>query len=156
MACERQRFCRGPRQPLEKGLEACRIEAEHRRKLPQERPELVAQVEDPRGEKIRQRSFEVLQAQEVRNVARALDAVEEAGRRLAVPLVVVLRSLQRVERAVDLDGGKVPAAELELAALGKAFGIPDAAPGCVTPSRDADSHHGRNATRISVSSSSPA
>src|SRR6185503_9951269 len=118
---------------MKEPLEAGRIEAEHRRELPEEWPELVAQVEDSRSEEVRERLVDVLQPQEMRDVARALDAEEEARRRLAVPLVVILRPLQRVERAVDLDRGKVRAAELELAAVGAAFGIPDAAPGFVAP-----------------------
>jgi hypothetical protein len=73
----------------------------------------------------------------VRDVARALDGEGEAGRRLAVPGLVVLGALQRIERAVDLDGGEVPAAERELAALGKVLRVPDAAPRLVAPAGDA-------------------
>src|SRR6185503_15077059 len=123
---------------MKKPLEARRIEAEHRRELPEERPELVAQVEDSRGEEVRERLVDVFQPQQMRDVARALDAEDEARRRLAVPLVVILGPLQRVERAVELDRGKVRAAELELAAVGEAFGVPDTAPRLVAPAGNAD------------------
>ena len=66
------------------------VEAGRRGKLPQEWPELVAQVGDARGEEVRQRGFRVAQAQDVRHVARAFDAEHEVVGRLAPPLRVVL------------------------------------------------------------------
>jgi len=114
---------------------------EEQQEAREERAELVAQVEDSGGEEIGQRLVDVPQAQQVRDVARALDREEETRRRLAIPVVVVLRTLQRVERAVDLDGGEMPAAELELAAMGQSLGVPDTAPRLVAPAGDADADH---------------
>src|SRR5687767_9114011 len=122
---EAQRGLRIARQHREKLLQAIAPINEHRRELPEERPDFVAQREDPRGEKVRERLRDVREPQHVRDVARAFYGKEKARRRIAVPLLVILRTLQRVERAVDLDGGEMPAAELELAPLRQAFGVPD-------------------------------
>src|SRR5690606_42053367 len=63
---------------------------------------------------------------------------EEAGRRLVVPTAVGGRPLERVERAVDLDGAHLPARVLELAASGQIRRIEDAAPAGVAPPGDPD------------------
>src|SRR4029453_1836085 len=98
-------------------------------------------VKDARGEEVGERLVDVLQPQKMRDVARAFDRVQEARRRGAIPLVVVLGALQRIERAVDLDGREMPRAELELAALWKSLRVPHAAPRLVAPARDPDAHH---------------
>src|SRR3954469_20218461 len=74
----------------------------------------------------------------MRDVARALDRINKAARRGVVPRLVVLRPLQRVEGAVDLEGRKMARGELELAPLRQVPGVEDAAPRLVAPARDAD------------------
>src|SRR5687767_1345286 len=121
---EAQRGLRIARQHREKLLQAIAPIYEHRRELPEERPDLVAQREDPRGEKSRERLLDVRKRQHVRDVAGAFYGKQEALRRIAVPLLVILRTLQRVEKTVDLDGGEMPAAELALAPLRQALRVP--------------------------------
>src|SRR5207248_703982 len=105
------------RQELEEGGELLRLVGEHRRELPQERAELVLEAQDPRGVEIGERLFYIAQPEQVRDIARALDGEHEPGRRVRIPLLVVFGPLQRVERAVDLQRGEMPAAEFELAPL---------------------------------------
>src|SRR6202043_931395 len=73
------------------------------RKLPKNRPELTAQIEEARGQEIRERLFDLPQATLVRDVAGSLDREHEVIRSIRVPLRVALRSLQGIERAIDLD-----------------------------------------------------
>src|SRR6266511_5399489 len=101
-ARERARLVGVARQQIEEALESIGVEAEHRRQLPQERTELVAQIGDARGEEVRERQLRVAKLQHMRDEARPLDAEHEIRRRLVVPARVVLGPLQRVERAVDL------------------------------------------------------
>src|SRR5256885_10456838 len=54
------------------------------RQLPKEGTELVAQVGDAGGEEVRERGLDVVKTQHVRDVARALDAEDEARRRSVV------------------------------------------------------------------------
>src|SRR6185295_10715656 len=129
------------RQLGEKIRKARCVETEHRRKLPEEWTELVAQVEDARGVEVGERLVDFLQAPQVRDIARALDREHEVRGRLVVPGLVVLGPLQRVERAVDLDSGKAPRREFELPAVRQALGIEHAAPRLVAPARDADADH---------------
>src|SRR5258708_35907103 len=86
-----------------------------------------------------ERLVDPVERQQVRDMARALDREDEALGRLLVPLLVVLRPLQRIERAVDLHRREMPGAELELAALRQARGIEDLAPGLVAPAGNTDS-----------------
>src|SRR4051812_36011547 len=104
-------------------LKAPRVEAEHRRKLPEERTELLAQRQHARGEEVRERLLDALQPQHVRDVARALHGVDKPAWRGFVPFLVVLRALERIKRAVDLDAAEVPRGEFELAALRQSFGV---------------------------------
>src|SRR6185503_13513796 len=75
------------------------------------------------------------------DVARALDRIDEPGRCRLVPVLVILGALQRIERAVDLDGREMARRELQLAPLRQALGIEDAAPWRIAPPRDADADH---------------
>ena len=74
--------------------------------------------------------------------AGALDREHEAVGRLGGPGDVVLRLLEGVEGAVDLDRREVPGRELELTALRQAGGVEHGAPRCIAPAGDprADGH----------------
>ena len=118
---------------------------ELRWKLPQEWPELIAQVEDAGSEEIGERLLDFVQAQQVRDVARALYREQEAGRGLAVPVVVVLRALQGVKRAVDFDRREMPAANSSSRRCAQSLRVQHAAPRLVAPARDTDANHERYA-----------
>src|SRR5438045_4159104 len=80
---------------------------------------------------------EVVRTRHVRDVARALDAEDEAFRRGVVPGGVILGALQRVEGAVELDRRQRVRRVLELAVLGQALGIKrSAAPRGIAPAGD--------------------
>src|SRR5438067_12260766 len=58
--------------------------------------------------------------------------------RVVVPLGVVSRALQRIERAVDLDRRQHPRRVFQLAVLRQLVGIEHVAPRLVAPAGDAD------------------
>ena len=70
--------------------------------------------------------------------AMALHREDEILRRLVAPLGETLRPLAAIERAVDLDGGQLPARVLKLAPRRQLLRIEDAAPGGEGPAADAD------------------
>ncbi|MNP10636.1 hypothetical protein D3C76_1027920 [compost metagenome] len=106
------------RQQVEEPGKAAFIELHVRRKLPQERPELVAQQQRPGGKKVGHRLFDVLQPSHMGDIARPLDCEHEAVRRLVTPAQVTLGRLQAVERAIDLDAGDRPRGERQFVVLG--------------------------------------
>src|SRR4051812_16898697 len=133
------RRCPGvSRQQGKKFLQALSIESEIRRQLPQNRPELFAQGEDTRSEKICQRFLNVAQLFHVCNKTRRLNAKQELRWRLSVPTLVAGRQLQRVERSVDLHGVECSAGELQLTPLSQVRRVKFPAPAWVTPTRDPD------------------
>ena len=116
-----------------------RVVAKIGRQLPKEGAELVAQVGDAGGEEVRERRLDVVKTQHVRDIARALDAEDEARRRVVVPGGVILGSLQRIERAVELDRRQGARRVFELPVLRQALGVKrSAAPRRVAPAGDAD------------------
>ena len=60
-----------------KVFEAPGIEFEVRRKLPEDRPELVLELQHPGGEEIRQRLFDILEPAGMGDIARGLDREDE-------------------------------------------------------------------------------
>src|SRR5581483_9372627 len=125
---ERQRRLGIARQAREEALDARGIEAEVRRQLPQQRAELAAEAKHARGEEIRERRLELGEPAHVGDVARAFDREDEVVGRRLYPAREVLRPLQRIEGAVDLDGVEPLAHMRELAAVRQALRIEDAAP----------------------------
>ena len=91
---ERRGIRPGSRQPREEGIEERRVEPQRRRQLPQERPELRAQVEHSRGEEVRERRLDVVEPLDVRDETRALDREDEAVGRAVAPPVPVRGLLQ--------------------------------------------------------------
>src|SRR5690606_22895347 len=114
---ERRGLFSGSRQRREEALEAFALEAQRRRQLPEDRAELLAELEQARCEEIRERRLRALEAQHVRDVARALDREHEVVRDVRGPRGVAFRRLQRIEAAVDLDGRELLRGVRELPSL---------------------------------------
>src|SRR3546814_18043641 len=73
------------RQQCEKRFQTLGVEAKTRWQLPEERSELLAEVEDARCEEIRERLFDVAQPQAMCNEATALHGEDQTGGSLRVP-----------------------------------------------------------------------
>src|SRR5204862_2725424 len=102
--------CRGAGvagQQSEERSQAIRVEAEGGRKLPEDRPQLVGKAEDTRRKEVRERRLDVCQPLHVGDEAPALDREEKVRGRLLVPGAIAVGMLERIERAVDLDGVEV-------------------------------------------------
>src|SRR5690606_16681853 len=69
-----------------------------------------------------------------------------------VPARIELRALQRIERAVDLQGVEDARCVAQLEALRQAGRVEHAAPRCVAPSRNADAYgcHGEGRTSVAA------
>src|SRR5215475_10837072 len=93
-------------QCLKEGDHPIGVEAQIRRKLPENRPKLLAQCKDTRCEEVGQRRLDVAELCHMGNEPAALDREDKSGRRLLSPGPVALWALQRIERAVDLDGSQ--------------------------------------------------
>src|SRR5688500_8229091 len=68
----------------------------------------------------------------------AFEREDEVLRRLVIPLLIVLRALEGIERAVDLDRVEFGGGVFQLALLGQALRIKRPAPWAVAPAGDAD------------------
>jgi hypothetical protein len=126
------------RQHCEKPVELFSIEAEARRELPQKRAELLLQPQDPGGEEIGERGFDVAQLLHMGDEAAALDGEDETVRRLVMPAREGFGALQRVMRAVDLDRVDMPAGIGQLVGLSQLLRVEAAAPAGIAPAGDAD------------------
>src|ERR1700674_1238736 len=80
-----------------------------RRKLPQDRPELRAELADAAVEKALDRGSGLGQNFSVRRRARRLHGKDEVVRRVGGPAAEALRALRPVESRVDLDRGELAA-----------------------------------------------
>src|SRR5262245_36263235 len=98
------RLLRITRQQREECVESIGVKQEIRRKLPENRPQLLLQRQQPLREKIRQRDFDFLESLQVGNEFSALQGKDEVIGRLLIPLHPACWPLKRVERAVDFDG----------------------------------------------------
>src|SRR5262245_21850962 len=94
---------RRARQQREVPVEHHGVEAQPLRQLPEDGSQGGAEGENPRSEEVRERRLDALEPLQVRDEPTALDREYEALRHLALPPPVRVRSLQRVEGAVDLD-----------------------------------------------------
>jgi len=130
------------RQQLEKRLDLFRIEPKLRRKLPQNRPELRAQSQHTRCNKFGQRLAYFSQPQHVRDVPRTLYRKDKILRRGVGPARKINNrwSLQRVERAVDLDRPENPGRLLQFTRLRQIFGIESPAPALIPPAGNPNPH----------------
>jgi hypothetical protein len=146
----RQRGC-GPRiarQQRKEGIDALEVAGKALGELPEEGAQLLAQRSDARGQEIAERRLDALELQEVADVARALDREDEVARRFLAPALVEFGSLQRVERAVDLERVKDGRGVRELEPLGETLRIEPAAPGRVPPAGEADPNSSRSRGRV--------
>jgi hypothetical protein len=113
--------CRGrgavPRQHSEEPVEPLGIEAEARWELPQKRPEFLFEAENPGGEEIGERGFDIAQLLHMSDEPAALDREDKILGRLVTPAGKGFGPLQRIMRAVDLDRIEMPAGIGELVAL---------------------------------------
>src|SRR4029453_9818732 len=136
--CERQRCSRVVGQRGHEGLEAIGLEAQVWRKLPEQRTKLLAEIEQTRSEEVGERPFELPQAQDVRQIARALDRENKPLGRRRTPRGEARRRLQRIKRSVDFDSRELAREVREFIGLPQRFRIELAAPRRVAPARDPD------------------
>lgn len=120
--------------------------------LPQDGPEPAAEREDAARDEVGDRRPHVPEPLHVGDEARSLDREREALGGLVAPRDERRRSLQRVERPVELDGGEERGDVLELATLGEPRGVERSAPVRVPPPRETDpdgghEHQPRGAAR---------
>src|SRR6185503_5493649 len=105
------------RQQLQEGLQNGRIEGQAGRSLPEDRTELFPQLQHTRTEEIGQRSLDVPQAPDVSDETGSFDRKYESIRSRLAPGAITCRPLQRIERAVDLDGVHLAGGERQLPIL---------------------------------------
>jgi hypothetical protein len=118
---------------LEERAQPLRPEAEPLGELPQDRAQLPAQRQHALAEEVGQRLRRVVELLHVGDEAAALDGEHEVVGRGITPRLEVRLPLERVERAVDLDGGEAAARVLHLGALRQAGRVELAAPAGVAP-----------------------
>ena len=116
--------------------------AEAMAKLQEDRPELFFQLQNTRGEEVRQRQFNILKTLHVRDVLSAFDGEDEIVRRLLVPLGETFRALQGIERAVDFDRIQFAGGVGQFFAMLEFPGIEGSAPRAVGPAGDTDARVG--------------
>ena len=138
LAREASRCRRGPREQSEKRFQARAVVGKIWRQLPQDRTELFAQAQDPRGEKVCQRRVRVLQPPHVREKSARLDGKNKIRGSRFVPGMVILRSLQRIEGPVDLDRVDLSGCILEFALLGQSVRVEPTTPAGIPPAGDSD------------------
>nr|BFE93741.1 hypothetical protein GCM10020185_42770 [Pseudomonas brassicacearum subsp. brassicacearum] len=110
-------------QLLEEVFEQFRVEFETGRKLPEDRAQLLLELQHAGGEEIGQGLADVPQALDVGDETRGLDAEHEAGRCLGVPLGIPFGALQGVERSIDFDAVDRSRGELQFPFLGQPLGV---------------------------------
>src|SRR5690606_39359088 len=108
------------------------------RKLPEDRPELLAQFQHAGRKEIRQRNFNVAQLLHLRDESPAFDRINKIAWRLIAPMFVIRWLLKRIERAVDFDGVEYIRGILQLTPLRQAARIKQTAPHRIVPTRNAD------------------
>ena len=106
-------------------------------------PSFGPSASSSRSKEIRQRLLHPSQLQHVRDVAAALNRKDEIIRSLLRPCRETRRPLQRIERAVDLNGVKQRSRIGQLLLLRQALWIEHAAPRLVGPARNPDAYLSR-------------
>lgn len=117
--------------------------AQRRGQLPQDGAQSGPQLAHARGPEALQRALRAAQAQQMRDVARALDREDEALGRRVGPAPEQRRALERVEGAVDLDAVELARGVLELAPMRQTGRVKIPPPTGVLPARDADPDVGK-------------
>src|SRR5262249_23742318 len=129
------------RQQLEEGGDVLGIEFPERRELPEDRPELLAELEDAAFKEPVDALAGLGELAAVDDVAMALHREHEIVRGRVAPLAEARRRLGAVERAVDLDGGEAATRIAELIGLLEVGRIERPAPRRIGPAADPDSDH---------------
>src|SRR5205809_1983181 len=88
---------------LEERFELVPIPLKIRRKLPEDRPELLLQTKQTRRKEVRQRNFHIALAPHMSDVLTAFEREDEIFGRLIMPLLIAAWPLKRVERTVQFD-----------------------------------------------------
>src|SRR5690606_2631682 len=127
-------------QELEELLEAAPREGEVRRKLPQNGTELSLETQHPGSEEVGERGRDVSQLLHVGDEATSLDGEFEVVGRLVAKARVHVRALQRIERAVELDGVEARRGVRELAACGQTLRVEHAAERGIAETRYSDAN----------------
>src|SRR3984893_10379805 len=126
------------RQQFEKRGERAFIDRHVRGELPQDRPELVAQLDDAARDEALENRPGTGEIGAVRRDARPFEREDEILRRLVVPAAEARRLLRTVEGAVDFDRRELAAGIADLARLRQAPRVEDAAPRRKDPAADPD------------------
>jgi len=121
------------RKQIEELTEPFGVPSEVWRKLPENRPQLFAQAKNAGRKEIGERRLDIAQFFHVRDKSRTLHAKEESSRRFREPALITRGALQGIKRAVDLDGIKGAAGELQLEAMRQFLWIKDTPPGRIGP-----------------------
>jgi len=124
------------------------IEAKARWQLPQDRPEFFVQAQHAGREEIGKRRFDALQPFKMRDETPAFHGEYEIARRRIMPRLIALWSLERIERAVDFNRVHLPRGEFQFASVRQSFRKKNAAPGRVSPPRNADADGFHNINNI--------
>src|SRR5690606_7089366 len=125
-------------QETEEVVQPVGIETNGRRELPQDRAQLLAQLEDPGGEEVGEGGLRVGELLVVGDETASLDGEDEVGRGLRMPVADRARPGEAVEGAVDLDGPEAGRGVLQFPSLGEPFRVEAATPVPVAPARNAD------------------
>src|SRR5215471_11123884 len=125
-------------QQFQKAAEIRFVEFFERRKLPQQRPEAITELDHPGIQEPLDRFTGFLQLAAMGDVARSLDREDEAVWDLRRPLAKGRRRLCAIESAVDLDRGEMARRIAELLRMRQAIGIEHAPPWRKGPTADAD------------------
>src|SRR5204863_2191023 len=113
---------------------------EARRKLPQERAQLLLEAQHAGGEEIGERRLDVAKLLQMRDKSAALDGEDKAVRGFVMPSGEGIGVLERIMGAVDLDRVDLPAGIGQLIGMPQFARIEGAAPAAIIPTGDADAH----------------
>src|SRR6266480_6586496 len=127
-------------QQLKKPPEAFFVPTKVWWKLPENRAQFFSECENAGSKEICQRHFNLAQFFHVGDETPAFDGEEKFFRCFLVPASIARRSLQRIERTVDLNGIKCTRGELQFATMRQFFWIKDAAPARIIPAGNANAN----------------
>ena len=130
---EGRRGLRVRRQQSKKVFETCGVKSEARRKLPQERAQLLLEAQHAGGEEIGERRLDVAKLLQMRDEPAALDGEDKAFRGFVMPSGEGIGALERVVGAVDLDRVDLPAGKGKLVGVPQAARVESSAPSAVGP-----------------------
>jgi hypothetical protein len=136
------------RQDREEVVKTLGVKFEARRKLPQERVQLLLEAQHAGGDEIGERRLDVAKLLQVRDKPAALDGKDKAFRSFVMPSGEGVGVLERIMGA-DLDRVDLPAGIGELVGMSQPGRIKAPAPAAIGPAGDADANCPRTAHRPS-------